>query len=162
MLPAHAATAQSATHAITRLHVDWPLVQSVATTAAPAVCAGVLAIALLLLARALVRRNAIATAAPSPAPAVDAGALGESLAALRGELARCGERIDALQSAVHSSQATLRAASRGGRDYSGAERLAARGAEPREIASRTGLVRAEASVLVALQQARARRLASMA
>jgi hypothetical protein len=158
MLPAHAATTHSTTHALGQLHVDWPLVWTVADTAAPAVCAGVLAIAILLLARALVRRNALPR---TPLQQAEAGSLGEHLAALRAELARCGERIDALQSTVASSQATLRAANRGSRDFHGAERLAARGAEPREIASRTGLMRAEASVLVALQQARARRLASM-
>ena len=46
----------------------------------------------------------------------------------------------------------------GASDYYAAAQLAARGSSAAEIAGRCGIVNAEARVLVALQQARARRV----
>ena len=128
------------------LHPDWTLIGSLALPTSLVL----LAASLLLLSRALAGQRH----------------------ALRGELARIFEqldllRFDAQQSALVAAPAAaapppaLRAAGtgldRGAGDYNAAAQLAARGSSAAEIAGRCGIVNGEARVLVALQQARARR-----
>ncbi len=140
------------------LHPDWALIQ-----------AGALPASLLLLAVGLV---------------LLIGALRRSQRTLQAELARIFEqldllRFDAQQLAAGTAapaatpgvgvarEAALAAAVMaretdivsGAGDYYAAAQLAARGSSAVEIANRCGIVNGEARVLVALQQARARRTA---
>ena len=130
------------------LHPDWILIGKLALPAS----LGLLAASMLLLARALAGQRR----------------------ALHGELARIFEQLDLLRFDVQQSDAAVAtegavpapapalrpagaASDHGASDYYAAAQLAARGSSAAEIADRCGIVNGEARVLVALQQARARR-----
>ena len=132
------------------LHPDWTLLGNLALPASLLL----LSASLLLLTRALARQPH----------------------ALRGELARIFEQLDLLRfdaqqplapaapaaaaplpASAAPAAAAATAADHGGSDYYAAAQLAAGGSSAADIAGRCGIVNGEARVLVALQQARARR-----
>jgi len=102
----------------------------------------------------LLRLDAQQLAVPL-AEARPAAAAGTDIAAPDPAASRVAPAIAASRTAVPQTPADYRTEAC---DYHAAARLAARGSSAAEIAERCGLVGGEARVLVALQQARARRV----